>query len=111
MTRYWTFCGNYDDTVGTANGYGGSNAYLTSDRFGVALSALDLSTGYIQIPSGVYFNGDYTVTAWVYIRSFNAWSRIIEVGNGLGSDNVLFALSKSTSGRFQNEIIDHLYLA
>ena len=67
LVNYWTFCANFDDSIGQAKLFGASNAALVSDRFGVADSALNLANGFIQVPTGVYFNGNYTVTAWVNI--------------------------------------------
>jgi hypothetical protein len=104
LINYWTFCANFNDSVGQAHGFGGLKASLTSDRFGVASSALDLSNGFIKIPPGIYFSSnEYTVTAWVYIRAFNFNSRLIEFGNGPFSDNVLMALTQGASGRLYQE--------
>jgi hypothetical protein len=58
----------------------------------------DGNDDYVEIPSGVWFNGDFTVEAWVYVRSYNRWSRLFDFGNGTGSDNVLLAISDGTSG-------------
>ena len=99
LINYWSFCASYNDSIGEANGYEGQNAALTSDRFGVALSALDLSNGYIQIPPGIYFNGDYTVTSWIYIRSFTNWARIIDFGNEGQINNVVMAFAHDSSGQ------------
>ncbi len=38
---------------------------MTEDRLNKSDSALLLNNGYIRIPSGVYFNGDFTFMAWV----------------------------------------------
>ena len=104
LINYWAFCDSYNDVIGTAHGYGQVNAALTSDRFGLASSALDLSNGYIKIPSGIYFNGDYTVTAWVYMRSFPSYSPLIDFGNGAPSDNVWLGLSEDTTGKLSQEL-------
>jgi len=66
----------------------------------VALS-VDGSNGYIDIPDGVWFNGDLTIEAWVYIRNHKSWSRLIDFGNGTGSDNIYLILSRETSGKPQ----------
>ena len=103
--NYWAFCGNLNDLVGSENGFGGSNAILTSDKYGLPSSALDLSTGYIQLPSNVYFNSEYTVTAWLKIRSFKSNSRIIEIGNGCQNDSVIFALSNLKTGQLSMKFV------
>ena len=37
------------------------------------------------------FSKGFTVEAWVCYDSFNSWSRIIDFGNGVRSDNIVFA--------------------
>ena len=50
-------------------------------------------------PAGVYFNGAFTIECWVYPRAYSNWSRIIDFGNGAGSNNVLLAYSFGTTGQ------------
>ena len=79
--------------------YNGLNAAFASDRFNVANGAMSLSTGYLQAPNGVYFDGgDYTVIAWVYPRQFTTNPRLIDFGNGAPSDNIAFCFSDDTKG-------------
>lgn len=54
------------------------NTNLTNDRFGNPNSALDLESGYYQVPSGTYFNGLFSIIAWVYLRTFQIYSRLID---------------------------------
>ena len=63
-------------------------------------NALDFdgSDDYISLPAAVYFNGDFTIECWVYPRSFGNWARIIDFGNGAGSNNVLLSYTYGTSG-------------
>ena len=58
------------------------------------------SNNYVSCPAGVYFNGNFTIEAWVYPNgtSFPSWERIIDFGNGAGSNNVLLSISYATSG-------------
>lgn len=58
----------------------------------------DGSNDYVTAPAGVYFSGDFTIECWVYPRSFGNWARIIDFGNGAGSDNILLAYTYGTSG-------------
>src|SRR5690606_24891369 len=53
---------------------------------------------YVTLPAGVYFNGDLTIECWVFPTAFTNWSRIMDFGNGAGSDNVLFGYTVGTSG-------------
>ena len=63
-------------------------------------NALDFdgTNDYASLPAGVYFNGDFTIECWVYPKSFPNWARIIDFGNGAGSDNILLAYTYGTSG-------------
>src|SRR5882762_2556735 len=60
---------------------------------------LDGATGYIKATNNVWFNGDFTIEAWVYVRSYNNWSRLLDFGNGPNNNNVYLALSAGTSGK------------
>lgn len=93
LINYWPFIENYNDIIGGSNMYGGENYYLTSDRIGKDNSALWLNDGYIQVPSGIYFSGDFSVLAWVKIHEHKALSRLIDFGELGGRDNVIIVLS------------------
>ena len=94
LINYWSFNGNVNDAIGNANLYGGVNAALTTDRFGRASSALKLSNGYYKVPPGVYFSGtQLTIMGWVYVRSFQRDSRLIELGNGPDQENIVLTVS------------------
>jgi probable HAF family extracellular repeat protein len=60
--------------------------------------SLDGSTGYVDLPDGVWFNGDFTVESWVYLRSYNSWSRVFDFGNNGYLQEVYLALSAGGSG-------------
>jgi hypothetical protein len=53
---------------------------------------------YIQVPNGVWFTNDFTVEGWVYVRSYNKWSRFFDFGNGEYFQDVYVALSEDTTG-------------
>ena len=47
---------------------------------------------YITLPPiNVNFDKGLTVEAWVWYDAFQSWSRIIDFGNGQGSDNIMFS--------------------
>jgi hypothetical protein len=98
LTHYWTFNNNLTDTVSGVTLYNGSNACFAPNRFNDSNVALSLSNGYYQVPSGVYFNSSYTVMAWVYVRAYNSWSRLIDFGIGNNNNNIIIALSSGVSG-------------
>ena len=55
---------------------------------------LDGTTGYGQLPSGVYFDGgSYTIEAWVNVGEFRTYSRLLDFSNGPGYQNVLLCLA------------------
>jgi len=65
-------------------------------------NALNFNTNlqnYATLPAATYFSGDFTIECWVNPTAHTNWSRIIDFGNGAGSNNVLFATSYGTSGQ------------
>jgi len=100
---------NLSDVVGEANLFGGSSYSFTYDRFCSPNSAIYFNKGYLQVPNGVYFSGDFTVTAWIYLKSYQYWSRIIDFGNGPESDNVILAMHEATSQISELTLIDSSY--
>jgi len=77
--------------------YDGKNVSLTEDRFGKPNSALRLNYGSLRIPSGIYFAGDFTISAWVKLNKARHFARIIEFGNGAYADNVELSVYSSSS--------------
>ncbi len=60
---------------------------------------LDGEMDFVDLEDAVYFNNDFTFEAWIKKESDNNWSRIFDIGNGAGKDNIIVALSKGTTGR------------
>ena len=61
---------NLSDVVGGSDLFGGSSYSFTCDRFGLVNSAIYFNKGYLNVTSGVYFSGDFTFTAWIYLKSY-----------------------------------------
>jgi hypothetical protein len=99
LTNYWPMS-NMSDIVGGANLYGGLNYSFVPDRFCSANSAIYFNQGYLQVPPGYYFTGDFTVTAWIYLKSYQYYSRIIDFGNGQSSSNVISGMFGNSSNLF-----------
>ncbi|KPA17887.1 Pentaxin, partial [Candidatus Magnetomorum sp. HK-1] len=61
-------------------------------------NALDFdgTDDYIDLPDNVWFYNDFTVEAWVYYRSYGTWDRLIDIGAGEASNNIIIALSNSS---------------
>ena len=86
--------------------YGGSSYSFTYDRFCNSYSAIYFNVGFLQVPSGVYFSGDFTITAWIYLLAYQSYSRIIDFGNGGSSDNVVFSMLSNSA-----KLYAHIYNA
>jgi hypothetical protein len=74
------------------------NSSTVPPVLGGAIS-LNGASQHAVVPSGVWFSNQFTVEAWVNVRSYANWSRLMEFGNGPSINNVLFALSQGTSGQ------------
>jgi hypothetical protein len=67
--------------------FGGYKSSLAPDRFNRPLSALSLNTGYYKLPAGNYFpNENFTVAAWIKLRAYNDYSRLLDFGPNTGDD-------------------------
>src|SRR3974390_1110584 len=75
----------------------GVSAQAQSTGPGSAVN-LDGATGYIQVTNGVWFSGNFTVEGWVFVRSYNNWSRLFDFGNSGYLQEVYLALSENTGG-------------
>ncbi len=78
----------------------GASYSFTYDRFSNPNSAIYFKKGYLQVPPGSYFSGDFTVTAWINLRSYQHYSRIIDFGNGENNDNVILGFSGDSDNLF-----------
>jgi len=65
LTNYWPFNNDYKDIIGGAHLYSPVSCSFTTDRLNKVSSALFLNNGYVRAPTGVYFDGDFTITVWV----------------------------------------------
>jgi hypothetical protein len=86
------------DVTGGADMQQGSATTFTSDRFGNVNSALSLNGGWTQVMSGIYFNTiQFSISAWVYPQNVGIWSRVIDFGNGIASDNIFLSLDSGNN--------------
>jgi len=99
LINYWPIENNTNDLIGTAHMYGGINATLAKDRFNNSNSALDLAYGYLQVPPGVYFYSNFTISFWIYPRTFDPYARVFDFANGAPDNNVLLCYSGNTFGK------------
>ncbi len=100
LTHYWPIVNSQmKDQIGSAHMTQGSfTTYFTTDRFGTLNSALDLNGGWTQVPSGIYFDtAQFTISVWVLPQQVDNFARVIDFGNGYSTNNVVFALSWSST--------------
>ena len=89
LINYWPMS-NLSDVVGGADLYNGTNYSYATDRLNNLNSSIYFNSGFLNIPSGVYFTGDFTITAWIQIKSRKRYARIVEFGNGAFSENSIY---------------------
>ena len=85
LTNYWPFNNDLKDIVGGADitvGY--MNSYAI-DRLNKANSALYINYGYVKPPSGVYFNGDFTICFWIKLL-VNVHTSMVNFGTNMNDD-------------------------
>jgi hypothetical protein len=71
-----------------------------NDRFSIKFAAISLTRGYLKAPTNVYFNGDFSITAWIRIESLGStttWNaELLEFGNNINNqkpiDDVIFGI-------------------
>ena len=55
---------------------------------------------YAQCVPNVYFDGNsFTIQSWVYVTAVLNWNRIIDFGNGAGSNNILLSNTYGATGK------------
>ncbi|MBN2682392.1 MAG: T9SS type A sorting domain-containing protein [Bacteroidales bacterium] len=100
---YYKFDGNTNDFSGNSqNGTAVGGCSYVDDRFGNSFSAMQMNgtTGHVVVPEGVWFDsGPFSASVWVKPISFISWSRIFDFGKGENNENVVWALSQSTTGK------------
>jgi hypothetical protein len=88
----------YNGTLGGSPAWVASGVPFVIPDPGYAVN-LNGSNSYVRVPNGVWFSNDFTVEGWVYVRSYNNWSRLFDFGNGGGYlQEVYLALSEGTGG-------------
>src|SRR5215207_3038050 len=68
--------------------------------FGNVLT-LDGVSQHVSVPvaAGSAVNSPLTVEAWVYVRAYPKWARLMDFGNGAGFNNIVCALSADVTGQ------------
>jgi hypothetical protein len=68
------------------------------DRYGNPTGAIGVRDAYTywSLSADVYATGDFSMTFWTKIYQFREWSRIIDCGNGVSSDNMIVCNAPTT---------------
>ena len=96
LTNYWPMDNNINDIAGGAHLYNGYNVEFVKDRFGNPNSAMRFSDGYYQVPPGVYFNVDFTISVWLKLNVYLTNSKIIDFGNAF-AEQIVFKTSPANN--------------
>ncbi len=90
--RAWDRTAGVNGATADTTANGGSSAFSastdTADLNVVALSgwgtalSFDGVNDYVSVPDGVYFQGNFTIEAWVYPRAYSPWARVLDFGYG-----------------------------
>lgn len=91
LINYWPIENDWLDYVGSSDMMPVVNYELTYDRFNTPNSAIKFSSGYATLKPDVYFAGDFSILVWFYL--LGPGTKIMDCGNGAGSDNIEFSAS------------------
>jgi hypothetical protein len=91
----------WTDLTGNSNGtfVNFSTGFYSTNNGGEII--FDGVNDYVSLPTGTYFNGNFTIQSWIYPTGDAAvyfWARVLDFGNGAGSANVLLSTSGGGSG-------------
>ena len=96
LAYYWPFNGHLlTDTNNKSYLFDGQNSKFINDKNDkLHYAAIGLYEGYFKVKDDFYFNAnEFSVMAWVKVRSYKYSQRLIDFGNGPGDDNVLCTIS------------------
>jgi Concanavalin A-like lectin/glucanases superfamily len=94
---------SYPGTGGTwydLSGYGRDATLVNAPIFNYNSIDFDYNNNQFAVigPTNMFSGGDMTAIGWVYIRSYQSWSRLFDFGNGELANNVILAISEGTFG-------------
>jgi len=81
LVRHWSFKNNFLDEVNGASLNCKDNSSLIEDRLENWYSALLLKNGFCQMPQGVYFTGDFSITMWIKLNKAIYQMVLLDFGN------------------------------
>lgn len=98
LKNYWPIRNDLYDWPGSMNMYpgpsmaAGGSVSLSQDKFGNINGSIFLNNGYYQVPSGIYFDGSFSILAWVKLNSKVSGMKLIDFSNGNGVNTVAIQL-------------------
>ena len=75
LTNYWPLNNNLKDIISGANMIESYNANFTTDRLNKNLSCIYLKNGFLRLPAGVYFYGDFTFASWIKLYAYTTCTK------------------------------------
>jgi hypothetical protein len=84
---------NLSDVIGEANLSNGSSFSFTYNRFCSSNSAIYFNQGYLQVPEGLYFNGEFTFIAWIKFKFVSSNLIILDFSNGVNKNKIKLGVS------------------
>jgi hypothetical protein len=71
-------------------------AFETPPREPLSAVSFDGFDNFVAVADHTWFEGDFTIEGWVYLRNYNDWCRLLDFSNGEGRDNVILAFQERT---------------
>ena len=99
ITNLWEFNANLDDSVTGLSLFNPVSIEYVPDRFGAVDQAIHLNNGYLQMPAGVYFDGDFSINAWVNIQSADSFDTLLDCGSFQQGANEVVVMMTGTGGK------------
>ena len=90
LTNYWPIDENGDDIIGNSDMNLSPSYSFVNDKFAISQSALQFSGGLGKIQQGVYLNGDFSFSLWVYLQSCSNYDRILQFDSN--ADLIAFSI-------------------
>lgn len=109
LVAYWRFNEGAGTVAADATGHGHTGLLTNAPSWivsavppvpGSALSFNDAgrTNQHLAVPPGIWFGQQFTIEAWVYQRSYQFSSSLLDFGNADGGDNVVAFLSFEITG-------------
>ena len=76
----------------------GNDHAIVTERPNYVLD-FDGVSDFVKMDSSHFINDNFTMEYWVYKRNNNHWSRVFDLGNGPGKQNILMSLTTATNGK------------